>query len=300
MNKYLTNFLLFFILPLALAFGIDAVKRKIERIEKRKLSEAGHFAKKATISEQKKFVIIIPSFNNEDYVIQNLGSVLNQEYENYRVIYIDDASTDKTLQYAQKYIQNHKCKNRITLIHNQNNQGALANIFNAINSCQNNEIVVLCDGDDWLSHYSVLSKLNEYYANKDVWLTWGNYIDFPHSKGGESWPVSKQFLQKGQFRSTRWFYSHLRTFYAALFKRIKKHDLTHNNTFFKTCYDLAIMFPMLEMARDHAYFTKDIFYIYNRQTPLNDDKVYAKNQKETDKFIRNKKPYKALESLKFE
>ena len=44
-----------------------------------------------------KFKIIIPSFNNEDWIEYNIASVLNQNYNNYEVLYVNDKSTDNTL-----------------------------------------------------------------------------------------------------------------------------------------------------------------------------------------------------------
>jgi len=44
----------------------------------------------------KSLVVVIPSFNNARWCRRNLESVLDQAYPLYRVIYIDDASTDGT------------------------------------------------------------------------------------------------------------------------------------------------------------------------------------------------------------
>ena len=49
------------------------------------------------------FVFIIPSYNNEKYYKKNLDSVINQTYKNWRIIYIDDASTDNTFELVKKY-----------------------------------------------------------------------------------------------------------------------------------------------------------------------------------------------------
>ena len=38
--------------------------------------------------------VIIPVFNVEDYLYTCLNSVLNQTYEHFEIICIDDASTD--------------------------------------------------------------------------------------------------------------------------------------------------------------------------------------------------------------
>ncbi len=46
--------------------------------------------------KENRFVIVIPSNNNKDWYQKNLDSVFNQRYLNYRVIYIDDGSTDNT------------------------------------------------------------------------------------------------------------------------------------------------------------------------------------------------------------
>ena len=45
---------------------------------------------------ERSIVVIIPSYNNVRWVEKNLMSVFEQKYENFRVIYIDDCSTDGT------------------------------------------------------------------------------------------------------------------------------------------------------------------------------------------------------------
>lgn len=48
--------------------------------------------------EELPFCIVIPSYNNvkDKRHIKNIRSVLMQEYTNYHIVFIDDASTDKT------------------------------------------------------------------------------------------------------------------------------------------------------------------------------------------------------------
>lgn len=257
------------------------------------------------IKENKPFVIVIPSYNNEAYVEKNLSSVLEQTYDNYRVIYIDDCSKDRTYEIAQKCIENHKAKERVTLIHNEINQKALSNIYYAINSCQDNEIVILLDGDDWLSNGNVLKELNRYYNDSNVWLTYGQYMTYPKYEIGICRePLFKTYLKSGNLRKvglfskkTDWFFSHLRTFYAGLFKKIKKEDLLYNGEFFPSAWDLAILFPMVEMARQHAVFIPSILYIYNRETPLNDDKLRKQEQYDLNLYIRALPPYPKLQTI---
>ena len=85
-----------------------------------------------------------------------------------------------------------------------------------------------------------------------------------------------------------WYTSALRTYYAWLFKKIKKEDLLYNEKFFQTSGDVAEMLPMLEKARNHIQFVKEILYIYNTENPLNDFKLKAKEQQKTFTDIKNK------------
>ncbi|MFS8507183.1 MAG: glycosyltransferase [Candidatus Babeliales bacterium] len=70
-----------------------------------------------TIWLKSKFVIIICSYNNQQWVEQNLDSVFNQTYTNYRVIYINDNSIDHTSQLVDQYIVNKDLAERCTVIH---------------------------------------------------------------------------------------------------------------------------------------------------------------------------------------
>ena len=45
------------------------------------------------VTEHKPFVIVVPSYNNSSWVEKNLRSIFEQKYDNYRVVYINDAST---------------------------------------------------------------------------------------------------------------------------------------------------------------------------------------------------------------
>jgi hypothetical protein len=67
-----------------------------------------------------------------------------------------------------------------------------------------------------------------------------------------------------------WYFACPRTFYAWLFKKIKKEDLKAQNVsgykghFYPYSNDLAMMYPMLEMSGKHTVFIPKIAYIRNR------------------------------------
>jgi len=242
--------------------------------------------------DQKDLVIVIPSYNNSKWYKKNLDSVFDQKYVRYRIIYIDDFSQDNTGNLVQEYIDSHPLGSKVTLIKNKKRLGGLANTYYASHSCQDHEVILTLDGDDWLIGDDVLLTINQAYQDDHVWLTYGNYEYFPPwNKPGVCKPIPKKIIDSNEFRKFDWVTSQLRTFYAWLFKRIKKEDLQYNGSFFPMAWDLAMMFPMLEMCGDRFLFINKTLYIYNVTNPINDFKKNIKLQQNLEKIIRKRSKY---------
>ena len=54
--------------------------------------------------------IIIPSYNKKNYITECINSVINQTYEDWRLIIIDDCSTDGSQEVLKKFNTNKKIK----------------------------------------------------------------------------------------------------------------------------------------------------------------------------------------------
>ena len=61
--------------------------------------------------------IIVPCYNCEKYIEENIQSILKQTYKNFEVIYINDGSNDNTPNIIKKY---EKIDNRIKVIDSEN------------------------------------------------------------------------------------------------------------------------------------------------------------------------------------
>lgn len=243
---------------------------------------------------EKKIVIVVCSYNNSKYYQWNLDSLLNQEYGNYAVIYVDDCSSDGTADLVKEYLQEHDVFNRVNLIVNKTRQKALQNLYDSIHTCNNTDIVVIVDGDDRLFDNKVLSYINSVYQDPNVWLTYGQFIEYPSKEVGFCKQYPKDVIEKKRFRYYTHSPSHLRTFYAGLFKKIHKEDLMFQDEFFPICYDLAIMFPMLEMTGGRFKFIPDVLLEYNSENPINDHKVAKNLQRKFDLIIRARTVYQTI------
>jgi len=252
-----------------------------------------------TIWLKSKFVILICSYNNQEWVTHNLNSVFNQTYNNYRVIYINDYSLDQTGQLVNEYIFNKQLTDRCTIIHNQKRRYKLYNMYHAIHElCDDDEIVVELDGDDWLLTPDVLEELAEIYSDGSVWLTYGGFVMWPKTFNYlAAQTIPEEIIKHNQFRSFfkhNFIYLALRSFYAGLFKRIKKEDLQIDGIFFKQSSDIATMIPMFEMAGNRFYQITNLVYLYNTYTGNNDYQLYHQQQRFIADIIEGKKKYEPL------
>jgi Glycosyltransferases involved in cell wall biogenesis len=248
------------------------------------------------VSDDKTFVIVTSSYNNEQFCEQNLNSIFAQTYPHYRVIYIDDCSSDNTAEKVMNVVRHHKKEDQFKLIRNIEKKGATENYYRTINAfCGDDEVVVLLNGDDWLSDPRVLEYLNRYYSQADIWLTYGSYMDYPAmQRGALSHRVPFKVLKNGLLRgylSKGFVLSPLQTFYGRLFKKIKLQDVLHQGAFLQSRADQAFMIPMVEMAGRHSLFVEDLVYVHNTNNPLNEEKINLEKRGECMKYLLTLKPY---------
>jgi glycosyltransferase involved in cell wall biosynthesis len=181
------------------------------------------------------FTVVVVGRNNGAWVEKTLDSIFSQNYDNFRVIYVDDASNDGSFELARDKIYDMKYLTSVTLLQNEEEKGVFASLRYAIQTCGEKEIIVFVKGTDWLAHEWVLQRLNQYYADADLWMTYGGckiYPGFESNFGNKNFP--------------------LQTFYVDLFKRLD--GSTSNFTSL-----------LLEMAEKHVQSLSEVLYISNSQ-----------------------------------
>lgn len=97
------------------------------------------------------FYILVPVYNVEKYINECIESVLNQTYNNYMLVLVDDGSPDRSGDICDEYATK---DSRIIVIH-QENRGLFATRQRAISYVRNinkddNSYIIFLDSDDFL------------------------------------------------------------------------------------------------------------------------------------------------------
>ena len=125
---------------------------------------------------KRPFVLFIPKNPNKHLI----ESVNDQSYSQYRTVFF--------------------------------NPDVLEELHSAIQSCKNEEILLFLEEGDWLAHEDVLKWINLCYEDPSVWMTYGNFVEYPSYKKGSS--------------KTELPFCPLQSGYAGLFKKVEKEDLS--------------------------------------------------------------------------
>lgn len=243
------------------------------------------------------FKIVIPAYNCEKWISKTIESIKNQNYKNFECLLIDDMSTDKTYEIMT---QAPNGDSRFNFLLNFEKKFALKNFVDGFSMISNNseDVLINIDGDDWLASENVLQKVADMYDKTDCLMTYGSFVEYPSKIIHQYYlsPYDDCVIENNIFRSVPWKASHLRTFKKKLWDKIDLADFINEETgkYYEVAWDLAIMFPMLEMSHSRSEHISDILYVYNKQNPLSDMYIKEEEQIRIANQIRSKKKYSRI------
>jgi glycosyltransferase involved in cell wall biosynthesis len=242
--------------------------------------------------EDIRFVFIIPFYNVRNYIKDCVDSVLLQSYSNWVAICSDDHSTDGSSDQIPS-------DPRIIKRKNPQRVSALHNIYNAIvdhsMEFQDNDVICLLDGDDKLLHPFALDIVKELYEiHPQTLLTYGQHMN---SRGrlGQCQPLAEWEFYS--LRTRNFKASHLKTFKWKLYREFLDRDpdlnsyKDKNGNFYTMASDVAIMFPLMEIAGfERVAYNKHPIYWY-RLYDGNDSALNRQQQWDFHQEISKKTPF---------
>ena len=92
--------------------------------------------------------VIIPNYNHQEYLNQRIDSILNQSFQDFEIILLDDKSTDNSLDILKSYAKHEKVSH---LIINEKNSGSpFKQWFKGINLAKG-KYIWIAESDDYSS-----------------------------------------------------------------------------------------------------------------------------------------------------
>jgi glycosyltransferase involved in cell wall biosynthesis len=252
------------------------------------------FSNGAIYLNDPKIVILSTLWNASKQIPQYISSIKLQTFKNFRVIIVDDNSTDGSLLLLQKLTSG---DDRFTIIRNNVQKFKTQNFYEIIhnqNLINNDDIIIELDGDDAFYGNNVVEKVFNHFRDPNLWIAGYKWID----NRGQKSPF-KFSPNADNPRSHVWSYSAMRVFKAFLFRNIKQSDLMFEGNFVRAANDVAYGMPMLEMSgKEHFKSFNDITYLYNWHDKNTHTKTSSVKdtglQKRTEKYIYTLPRYQKL------
>jgi len=166
--------------------------------------------------------IIIPYYKKELYLEQSIRSILNQTYQNFEIILINDDPENKI--FISKFS---KLDHRIKLVHNENNLGAGLSRNKGL-EIANGEYIAFCDSDDlWKNNkiefqielmkrlnftfsftgYDIIDENNNFIKSRKA----PSYVDFQKLRSSCDIGLSTVMIRKDIFENVKYRFANLRT-----------------------------------------------------------------------------------------
>ena len=132
--------------------------------------------------------IIVPNFNHEKYLSLRLDSIYSQTYQNFEVILLDDASTDRSVDILTRYQKSYSHNTRL-LINEKNSGGVFHQWTKGLHLAQG-DIIWIAESDDWCSD-NFLETLTPFFENEAIQLAYSRTVFMDASGGEPQWSINE-------------------------------------------------------------------------------------------------------------
>lgn len=205
-----------------------------------------------------EFRVCITGRNHAAYTAKCVRSVLEQKGPCYfRIDWTDDASsTDEAFNIAHELISDRFNNAHLYVFRNSERVGGLANLWRAIQRADDDEIVVLMGGDDYIAD-GALQRLAKLYEDPECWMTYGTFQNSNGTASNSSFEWDGSDM-RDELREFLWMPLSCRAWLA---KKVLEEDLKIAGYWQWSSGDVALNVPIVEMAGpEHARWIEEPWY----------------------------------------
>ena len=169
------------------------------------------------------FSVIIPNFNHAKYLKQRIDSILQQDFQEFEVIILDDFSQDDSREIIERYREHPKVSN---IIYNSENSGLISEQWERGIKLARGEWIWMAESDDYCDTRFLREAVDMINANKEAGIFYadGYIIDQSTTTGSHRFSQQKNKL----FNTTKWDKTYLADGLREL-NECMKFDCTINN-----------------------------------------------------------------------
>ena len=140
--------------------------------------------------------ILLPFYNERKYIKKAILSVLQQNYSNWELILLDDASTDGTLHEIRKILKMTKrIEDKRIIYHRFSTNRGKVNLLNDGLDLAQGEYILELDGDDWLHPHAIGNFLNGIEnQSEQTAMLYSDYITLTKKRLGKKVKWSKSVV----------------------------------------------------------------------------------------------------------
>lgn len=156
--------------------------------------------------EEYEITVLITSYNSALYLRKAFTSVFHQTLKTWKIVLVDDASTDHSLETIQDYLQDP----RVTLIRNSENVGQSKSMNKALEYIDT-PLFLQLDSDDWLAPEALQLFVEEHKkVAPDVAILTSNVVHVYEDKDGNIIRQEKKITKTKEYKDR---YDIVKSFY---------------------------------------------------------------------------------------
>ncbi len=237
--------------------------------------------------------VIIPNYNHAPYLNQRIDSVLNQTYQDFELIILDDKSTDNSKEVIELYRSHPKVSK---IVYNEQNSGSTFKQWNKGIKLAQGEFIWLAESDDDASEFFLEELVSKFNQNNKLGIV---YCDSYYMNENNEKLQCTHLWKNERFETNRWdsdfensgikevnnyliFHNVIDNASSALFKKEVLFKAGLADESFKYIGDLFLYMKIL-MLSNIAYVAK----------PLNYFRDHAQNTTK-ESFTNGFKPLESL------
>ena len=228
------------------------------------------------LNDRPKVSIIVPNYNHSKFLEQRFSTIINQTFQDFEIIFLDDASKDNSLEVFKKFSKHPKIAKAII---NENNSGSPYRQWNRGLAESRGDYIWIAESDDFAHPAFLATMVSILDANPSVGISFcqsikvdesakeiGSTLDWTAELGVELW--AKDFIAHGRDDCGKFLIRKcmIPNVSSALIRKAPLSSVGNAHDAMRYCGDYMTYAKLLEIS-DLAYVSRPLNYFrFSRNT----------------------------------